>query len=195
MIPPHTDLVHAAAAKQIFYIEGFFTTRNRFPLCKYIVDDICKPSQGLRLLAVNLSAEYMVENHLEQMQYLAEHSNILFGNREEFRRLADSYRMSNAKDVIAHLMQSKANEQAVKIIVCTQGAESVLYSTESQINKEFHFEAVPKSKIIDTTGCGDAFVAGFFYAYLRQESIERCVDNGVKVALKKLTSVGGTFSK
>lgn len=144
---------------------------------------------------MNLSAEYMVQNHSEQMQYLAEHSNILFGNRDEFNRLADTYRMPNAKDVIAHLMRSKANGHAVKIIVCTQGADSVLYSTESQINTEFHFEAVPKNKIIDTTGCGDAFVAGFFYSYLRQESIERCVGNGVKVALKKLTSVGGTFSK
>lgn len=195
VIAPHADLECTAAAKQIFYIEGFFITCNRFSLCKYVVDDICKPSQGQRLLAINLSAEYMVERHAEQMKYLAEHSNILFGNRDEFNRLADAYRMSNAKDVIAHLMESKANGNSAKIIVCTQGADSVLYSTESQINKEFHFEAVPKHKIVDTTGCGDAFVAGFFYAYLRQEPIERCIDNGVKVALKKLTSVGGTLSK
>lgn len=200
IISPQIDLKSdavavAAAAKQIFYIEGFFITNGeRFSLCKYIVDDICKPSQGLKPLAVNLSAEYMVKNHSEQMKYLVEHSNILFGNRNEFNQLADIYRMSNAKDVIAHLIKSKSNENSIKIIVCTQGADCVLYSTESHINKEFHFEPVPKNKIIDTTGCGDAFVAGFFYAYLRQESIEQCVGNGVQVALKKLTSVGGTIS-
>lgn len=190
MIAPPAD-----AVKQIFYIEAFFITCNRFSLCKYIVDDVCAPSQGLKLLAINLSAEYIIEQHSEQIKYLAEHSNILFGNRDEFDRLAVSYQLSNAKDVIAHLMKIKRNESVDKIIVCTHGPDSVLYSTESQINKEFHFEAVPKSKIVDTTGCGDAFTAGFFYAYLRQESVERCVDEGVKVASKKLTSVGGTFAK
>lgn len=192
VIAPHTDL-KSAAAKQIFYIEGFFITSNRYSLCKYIVDDVCKPSKGLRLLAVNLSAKYIVEKN--DMKYLVEHSNLLFGNRDEFNRLADIYRMSSAKDLIAHLINNKTNENSTKIIVCTQGADCVLYSTESQMHQEFHFEAVPKNKILDTTGCGDAFVAGFFYAYLRQESIERCVANGVQVALKKLTSVGGTISK
>lgn len=194
VIEPYTDLT-LAAAKQIFYIEGFFITGDRFSLCKHIVDDICKPSQGLKLLATNLSAEYMIEHHSEQMKYLAEQSNILFGNRDEFNRLADIYRMSNANDLIAHLINSNANGNAIKIIVCTQGEDCVLYSTKSQINKEFQFEAVPKSKIIDTTGCGDAFVAGFFYSYLRNEPVERCVGNGVEVALKKITSIGGTFSK
>lgn len=194
VVEPYTDLP-LAATKQIFYIEGFFITGERFPLCKYIVDDICKPSQGLKLLATNLSAEYMIEHHSEQMKYLVEHSNILFGNRDEFNRLADIYRMTNAKDLIAHLIKSKTNKNSIKIIVCTHGEDCVLYSTESQINKEFHFDALPKNKIIDTTGCGDAFVAGFFYAYLRNEPIERCVGNGVEVALKKITSVGGTFSK
>lgn len=181
---------------QIFYIEGFFITGDRFPFCKYIVDEVCKSSAGLRKLATNLSAEYLIGNHPEQMKYLAENATILFGNRDEFNKLAEIYQMSNVTDLIAHLMNEKSTETTDKIIICTQGSDSVLYSSRSErlVNKAFHFKAVPKDKIIDTTGCGDAFVAGFFYAFLRNESIERCVSKGVEVALRKITLVGGNFS-
>lgn len=192
MIAPYTDL-YATAAKQIFYIESFFITGERFALCKYIVDDVCVSSNGLRLLAVNLSAKYLIKHHPNQIKYLVEHSNILFGNRGEFNRLADIYRISNINELFSHLISN--NNNATKVIVCTQGSDCVLYSTAGEMGKEFHFEALPKNKIIDTTGCGDAFVAGFFYAYLRDQSIEQCVSNGVNVALMKITSVGGTFSK
>lgn len=144
---------------------------------------------------MNLSAEYIVECHPEQMKYLVENANILFGNRDEFLKLAEIYQKNSIKELNAHLIDSDAMRN--KIIICTQGSESVLYSSRSQnliTHKEFAVEAVPKDKIIDTTGCGDSFVAGFFYAFIRDESIEQCVGKGIEVALKKLTSVGGTFS-
>lgn len=181
---------------QIFYVEGFFITDNRFSVCKYICDDICIGSVGLRKLAINLSAEYIIENHPDQMKYLAENATILFGNRNEFTKLADIYNKSNVNELIAFLINDKTTKTTDKIIICTNGSDSVLYASrlEMNLNKEFRFQSVPKHQIIDTTGCGDAFVAGFFYAFLRNESIERCVSNGVKVAMKKITSVGGTLS-
>lgn len=144
-----------AALSQIFYVEGFFITGHRFSVCEYIVDEICKPSAGRRIFATNLSAEYLIENHSTQIKYLAEHATILFGNRDEFNKLAEFYQMNDAKDVIAHLF-GKKSEGGEKIIICTQGAESVLYSSSSENcqNKEFHIKPVPKEKIVDTTGCG-----------------------------------------
>lgn len=182
---------------QIFYIEGYFITGDRFSVCKHIADAICQPSDGLRKLAINLSGEYIVKNNPEQMKYLAEHATILFGNRDEFAQLAEIYQKSDVEELIAYLINEKSTKITEKIIICTQGSDSVLYSSRSKmmINKEFQFQPVPKDKIIDTTGCGDAFVAGFFYAFLRNESIEQCVSKGVEVALKKITSVGGTLSK
>ncbi|XP_055302671.1 adenosine kinase [Sitodiplosis mosellana] len=182
---------------QIFYIEGFFITGQRFSVCKYIVDEVCKSSAGARIFATNLSAEYLIENHPEPIKYLAESASILFGNRDQFNKLAESYQMFRAEDVISHLVETKSKAIKDKIIVCTQGAGCVLYSSSSQmlVNKEFHFDPVLKERIIDTTGCGDAFVAGFFYAYLRNKSIVNCVAKGVEVALKKITSVGGTITR
>lgn len=191
------DLIESnvtASSNQIFYVEGFFITGHRFSVCKYIVDELCLSSAGQRLFATNLSAEYIIENHSEQMKYLAENATILFGNRDEFDKLAEIYQMNSAKDVIAHFFSTKP-KNGEKIIICTQGAKSVLYSSSAEMcqNKEFHIEAVPKEKILDTTGCGDSFVAGFFYAFLRHEPIERCIAKGAEVARKKITSIGANF--
>lgn len=181
---------------QIFYIEGFFITGQRFSVCKYIIDEVCQSSDGSRIFATNLSAEYLIENYPNQIKYLAENCSILFGNRNEFNKLAELYQMTRAEDIISHLIKTKSKAIKDKIIVCTQGADCVLYSASAEmlINEEFHFDPVPNGKIIDTTGCGDAFVAGFFYNFLRNQKIESCVSKAVDVALKKLTSIGGTFT-
>lgn len=181
--------------KQIFYIEGFFITGNRFSVCKYVIDEVSQPFTASRIFSTNLSAEYLIESHPEQIKYLAENATILFGNKDEFDKLAEAYKMPDAENVITHLINTKSTEE--KIIICTQGPGSVLYSQSSKmiINEEFHFDTVPKEKIVDTTGCGDAFVAGFFYAFLRNKAIVDCVAKGVETALIKITSIGGTFSK
>ncbi|XP_031618930.1 adenosine kinase [Contarinia nasturtii] len=184
------------AKSQIYYIEGFFITGHRFSVCKYIVDEVCRTSNGLRRFATNLSAGYLITKHPQEMKFLAENASILFGNYDEFSKLAEIFRLSSTEAVITHLIETKPKEIEDKIIICTQGAEKILYSSSSQmfINKEFHFESVPKDRIIDTTGCGDAFVAGFFYAFLKNESTPNCVAKGVDVAQRKLTSIGGTLS-
>lgn len=166
-------------------------------MCEYIVNQVCQSSVASKIFATNLSAEYLIENYAKQIKYLAENASILFGNRDEFNKLAESYQMSRAEDVIVHLIDAKPKAIKDKIIVCTQGPGTVLYSSSSLmlVNKEFRFDPVPKDKITDTTGCGDAFVAGFLNAFLRNEPTVNCVAKGVEVALKKLTSVGGTFTK
>ena len=129
------------------------------------------------------------------MKHLAESASVLFGNRNEFNKLAEFYGMTRAEDVISHLINTNSKAIKDKIIVCTQGADCVLYSSSAQmlINEKFHFDPVPNGKIVDTTGCGDAFVAGFFYAFLRNKSTVNCISKGVEVARKKLTSIGGTL--
>lgn len=156
LIEPHSE-VAAKEHRQIFYIEGFFITGYRFSVCEYIVD-VVQQSAGSRIFATNLSAEYLIENYPNQIKYLAESSSILFGNRDEFNKLAESYQMFRAEDVITHLINTKSKVIKDKIIICTQGAGSVLYSYSSSsqlfVNQEFLFDPVPKEKIIDTTGCG-----------------------------------------
>lgn len=205
-LPPTTL---ALMPQQIFYVEGFFVTGERFPVCKYIYEELCRKSNnGYKIMASNLSAVYMIEDYPTEMKYLAEHSSILFGNIDEFRKLAEIYQIAEVEDLIYHLITVPKTSRG-KVVICTRGPESVFYScagdgsdgtlmerndkTEMYLNREYMFEPVSPEKVVDTTGCGDAFVAGFLFAYLRGESIGTCVAKGVEVASSKIIYVGGSL--
>lgn len=148
------------------------------------------------LFAINLSATYMIKEYDAEMKYLAENANILFGNLGEFTELQKAYSSGDLNELMHYLLSTPGS--GTKIIICTNGAGSVLYSyrlarnnEETVVNVEYAFDAVPSDEIIDTTGCGDAFVAGFFYGFLRKHKIEECIRKGIEVASKKLRNVGG----
>lgn len=57
----------------------------------------------------------------------------------------------------------------------------------------FHFQKiVPPEKIVDTTGAGDAYVAGFIAAYLNEKTIGECMENGATYSSKILAKIGAS---
>lgn len=57
--------------------------------------------------------------------------------------------------------------------------------------KEKYFQkAVEPKKIVDTTGCGDAYTAGFIAQYLKSKDIKSSMESGAKYAAKKLERIG-----
>lgn len=176
---------------RIFYIEGFFITK-RMPVCEYIYETFCGPeSQAHHLFAANLSAEYMIKENKDDINYLAEKSDILFGNRSEFLMLAQVNGMATLSKQIEELNRKKAE----KIIVVTNGDKYVDVFIKSAVDdlvkhERLDVEAVKKEDIVDTTGAGDSFVAGFFFAYFRNETISDCVRFGIEIASKKIRAIG-----
>lgn len=71
-------------------------------------------------------------------------------------------------------------------VVLTMGAEGVLLSAEDTVT---HIPARPV-QVMDATGAGDAFWAGFLVALLDGNSPKRCVLFGREVVERKLTTVG-----
>lgn len=192
------DLLHAAS-HPIFYVEGFFIKENRYSLMKKIIE--LPESHANVRTAINLSAPYIIEMHPNEMQYLAEECHILFGNADDYLLLAENRGFDDIPQIMLHLIDLTATaDKRMKIIVCTNGSKNVQYTyyngdVDDPAYKrvhECHVDPVPKENIADTTGCGDAFVAGFFYAFLQNDTIKNCVRNGIKVAAQKLQSVGGS---
>lgn len=56
---------------------------------------------------------------------------------------------------------------------------------------EYHIDAVPVKKIVDTTGCGDSYHAAFLASYLKSYSIKMAMEEGSVVASNTLSFIGG----
>lgn len=78
------------------------------------------------------------------------------------------------------------HEMGPSIVVFTMGAQGVLLSQEGKLS---HIPARP-IKVVDATGAGDSFWAGFLVALLDGNPLERCVLFAREIVERKLTAVG-----
>ena len=56
--------------------------------------------------------------------------------------------------------------------------------------EEYRVKAVPVDKVVDTTGCGDSYHAGFVCTYMKDGDIIAAMNEGSKVASETLSHVG-----
>ncbi len=57
--------------------------------------------------------------------------------------------------------------------------------------REYRVSAVPVAQVIDTTGCGDSYHAGFLYRYALDGDILAAMNEGSRVASRTLSHMGG----
>ena len=57
-------------------------------------------------------------------------------------------------------------------------------------NEKYFQEAVKPEKIVDTTGAGDAYTAGFIAQYLKTKDVKSSMESGAKYAAEKLGRIG-----
>jgi len=81
--------------------------------------------------------------------------------------VADIVFFGGAADMVEDLART-ARKSPKKIIVLTLGADGSIAFCGSHIYKQ---EALPLKKVVDTTGCGDAFQAGFTASYYQNHDI------------------------
>ncbi len=76
----------------------------------------------------------------------------------------------------------------VRVAVVKLGARGALVCTEG---KRFRVPAI-KTKVVDTTGAGDSFDAGFLACYFKGGSVEECARAGIAAGARAVSAVGGT---
>jgi len=80
------------------------------------------------------------------------------------------------------------HNEGVDIVCLTLGSKGVKLS---QKGKEIiQLPAIKIEKVMDSTGAGDAFWSGFLFAYIKEKTIDECLDIALKLAALKLQNVG-----
>jgi fructokinase len=78
------------------------------------------------------------------------------------------------------------HEMGPPIVVLTMGADGILLSEEGEVT----YIPARKVEVVDATGAGDSFWAGFLVALLDGSSLKRCVLFAREIVERKLTTVG-----
>lgn len=115
---------------------------------------------------------------LKCLQPIIQRAEIIFLNQEELKMLTKSKSyVEGAKKLIAH---------GCKIVALTLGKKGC-YVTDGK--KNYHVKSV-KTKVLDLTGAGDAFAAGFLYGYVKGKNLIECGKIGNVVAAHCVSKFG-----
>ena len=165
------------AASKILYIEGY---QWDLPETKKAIVSACetaKRSGGK--VALTLSDPFVVERHRNDLFDLVnQHVDIIFANEIEIKTL---FRLNSFDEAV------EAIEGRVEIAALTRGAEGAVTVTKDKLIQTL---ASPMGKIIDTTGAGDLYAAGFLFGYTRGDDLESCANIGALAAGEVISHLG-----
>lgn len=121
--------------------------------------------------------ELYARKGLEAMRPFLRRSYVAFPNENEIRLLTGGGVEDGAKALL---------REGVEIVAVKLG-ERGCFVTDG---RESHFVPAYKVKVVDATGAGDAFCAGFLHGLIAGRDIYECARLGNLVASKKLTKLG-----
>ena len=130
-------------------------------------------------VAMSLSDLFCVERHKKQFLELVKNKiDILFANEQEIMSLINS---KSFNDVISFSKNLKNN------IVITRGQEGAVSIKNNEVQE---CPAQKKLKIIDLTGAGDLFAAGYLHGIINNLDIKNSLLNGIEMSSKVIQQFG-----
>ncbi|KAH9735124.1 Adenosine kinase [Citrus sinensis] len=171
--PENWALVEKA---KYFYIAGFFLTVS--PDSIQLVAEHAAANN--KVFMMNLSAPFICEFFKDALEKVLPYMDYIFGNETEARTFSkvQGWETDDVEEIALKLSQwPKASEIRKRTAVITQGADPVVVAQDGKL-KKFPVIVLPKDKLVDTNGAGDAFVGGFLSQLVQEKPIEECVRAG-----------------
>lgn len=168
------DLVRQAS---VLYLEGYLWDSEEAKRAFIAAAEAARASGGQ--VALSLSDAFCVDRHRDSFLELVDgHVDILFANEMEITSLyrADSFE--------AAAEQVRGRCRVAALTRSEQG--SLILSGDEQLI----IEPYRLGDLVDTTGAGDLYAAGFLYGYTRGEALERCGRLGSLCAGQVVTQLG-----
>jgi sugar/nucleoside kinase (ribokinase family) len=163
----------AIKRSEIIFLEGYLWDEGE---PKKAFD---KAINNANKVAMSLSDQFCVDRHKPHFLNLVQNKlDITFANEQEITSLIDG---KNFKEVV------NFSKQLNKLVIITRGAKGAV-----AVNGEEVVECgIQKNlKIIDLTGAGDLFAAGFLHGYINKLPTKECLEKGTMMSSKIIQQIG-----
>ena len=162
---------------ELIFLEGYLWDKGiSEQMFKYAIS-IAKKNKIK--IAMSLSDIFCVTRHKQDFNNLLKNDlDILIGNENEINELA------NKKNLLDSINKLK---ELNKLIVITRSENG---SVAIKNNEVVNCNSIKVNKVLDLTGAGDLFAAGFLKEYLDNSDIKKCLETGSMLASKIIQKIG-----
>ena len=133
--------------------------------------------------AMSLSDQFCVERHKDSFVNLVKNKlDIIFANEQEIKALID---VNNFEEVVTF------GKKLGKLLVVTRGEKG---SVAIKNNEVTECDSKSNLKIVDLTGAGDLFAAGFLHGFINNFSTKESLEKGTEMSSKIIQKVGARLN-
>ncbi|MFW2349610.1 adenosine kinase [Qipengyuania sp.] len=177
-LPPAALDDELIASAGILYLEGYLWDPEEPRSAMRRAIEVARKAG--RKVAFTASESFVIERHGDDFRALIEEGqiDILFVNEHELATLTGT---SDFDEGVAMV------EGKVPVLVATRSARGAVGVAQGE---RVTIAAEPIDKVIDTTGAGDLFAAGFLTGHARGESLETCLRMGAICAAEIISHYG-----
>ncbi|NDC59227.1 MAG: adenosine kinase [Alphaproteobacteria bacterium] len=168
------ELIRSGA---VTFLEGYLFDREEAKQAFVHAAEIARGAD--RKVALTLSDLFCVDRHRDAFRHLvAGHVDILFANEQELLAL---YQTASLEEALA------AARAACPVVAVTRSAKGSVVAAGGDV---FVVTAAPVAQVVDTTGAGDLYAAGFLYGYATGRPLDQCGRLGSIAAAEVIGHMG-----
>jgi sugar/nucleoside kinase (ribokinase family) len=177
LLQPSDIHEETVALGRVLYMEGYLYDR---PAAKEAFRHAAAIAHGNgRQVSLTLSDSFCVDRHRGDFRALvSDEVDILFGNEDELLSL---YEVESFEQAV------QAVRSDCHLAVITMGKDGCVVVTKDEVVRA---PAEPVEQVLDTTGAGDLFAAGFLFGYTRERPLVDCAKLGAIAAAEVISHVG-----
>ena len=177
LLTPGDIDTEVVAAARVLYMEGYLYDR---PEAKEAFRHAARAShEAGRLVSLTLSDSFCVDRHRDDFRALVtDEVDLLFGNSDELVALYETENLDEAVEAV---------RGDCRLAAITLGARGSIVVTPDDV---VEVPAIGVSHVVDTTGAGDLYAAGFLFAYTRGDRLADCARIGAIAAAEVIGHVG-----
>ena len=164
-------------AAQVTYMEGYLWDKPEAKEAFRLASKIARAAG--RLTAITLSDSFCVERHRDSFLDLIRNSiDIVFANESEVKSLYNTQSFDGAVDA--------AGRDCTLAVITRSEKGCLVVNKDERISVAAH----RVSKVVDLTGAGDLFAAGFLFGHTAAKPLKACAELGSIAAAEVISHTG-----